>query len=114
MIPICEIINRFPRVCTLQSCAGHKAGERSKAGSGGEAPLMANLWLWFDEVAALRFRDAAMEFAENEYIEYVHTLYQPYGQEILDISFQGNNFRPSRLGPAIAVVYDMVERVACQ
>jgi hypothetical protein len=77
----CDKINALDGVCTLQSCAGHHPGEGER--------WMGVLWLWFDERVALAFWRRAFELAERSGIERVSTIYQPWGQEIVQIEFRG-------------------------
>lgn len=81
MIPWCEKLNALPGVCTLQSCAGHRDGERGTSG---------HLWLWLAEDEARRFRERAFELARNSLMERVSVIYQPWGQEVVELEFRGS------------------------
>ena len=59
----------------------HSAGERGSFG---------HLWLWMDELRARYFHSRAFELAEHRGIERVSMIYQPWGQEIAEVEFQGS------------------------
>ena len=81
MNPWCDAINALPGVCTVQACSGHR---RDLGGTSGRC-----LWLRLDESASSRFDALAFELARQPGIERVYRLYSPWGEEIVDISFQG-------------------------
>lgn len=79
--PWCDRLNALPGVCTLQSCAGHENGERGRSG---------HLWLWLDEARARALHKRAFELARRSEIERLSVIYQPWGQEILEVVLQGS------------------------
>jgi hypothetical protein len=81
IIPLCDWLNSFDGVCTLQSCAGHRIG--SLIHSKGV------LWIWLDEKLAAQFRERAFELAMNPQIESVSQVYSIWG-EYVAIIFRGN------------------------
>ena len=84
MNPWCDAINALPGVCTVQSCSGHRRDIGSLSSGG--------LWLRLDEPASNRFDSLAFELARKPGIERVYRLYSSWGEEIADISFQGEEY----------------------
>lgn len=82
MILWCDRINAIEGVCTLQSCAGHQ-NQKSGVRSAG------HLWLWFSAEKTRNFQKRAFELAQNSTIERISTIYQPWGQEVVQIEFRG-------------------------
>ncbi len=82
---LCNQLNAFQGVCTLQSCAGHKRMYREE-----EIISSGHLWIWHRELAAALFQQHAFELAQAGAIERVCTIYHESGQEISEITFQGN------------------------
>lgn len=82
IVPWCEQINAIHGVCTLQSCAGHEAGEDGSRSAG-------HFWLWLSSDKASSFKQRAFELARNAVIEKISTIYQPCGQEVVLIEFRG-------------------------
>ncbi len=78
--PWCGKINALPGVCTLQSCAGHEAGERGQLG---------HLWLRLNEEKAIAFNERAFELAQRKCMDRVSLIYQPWGAEVVQIEFRG-------------------------
>ncbi len=82
IVPWCERINALPGVCTLQSCAGHESRGSGARSSG-------HLWLWLSKEKAIAFEKRAFELARDAAIERISTIYQPWGQEVVQIEFRG-------------------------
>ena len=80
IMPWCEKINALDGICTLQSCAGHRGGERGLGG---------HLWLRLDRAKARIFQNRAFELTRHSGIERISLIYQPWGQEVVQIEFQG-------------------------
>ena len=78
ILPWCDRINAIEGICTLQSCAGH---ERNRSSG--------HLWVRLDEHKALRVQGNAFELAQCSTINRVSLIYQPWGQEVLQIEFRG-------------------------
>lgn len=82
IVPWCDRINGLPGVCTLQSCAGHlKDGGILHSG---------HLWLKLSEQVSAEFRQAAFELAGSPGIERVEMIFQPSGEEVASVTFQGD------------------------
>jgi len=85
IIPWCDLLNEIPGVCTLQSCAGHGPED-----SGG-AMRSGHLWLLLDAEMSAAFDARAWELvADSEHIERASRIYSPWGQEVTNIVFAGN------------------------
>lgn len=86
IIPLCDEINNLSHVCTLQSCAGHKARENE-----GEYP--GNLWLWFTRPAFGRLIVCADAAALSPGITDVRILYRRYNdaRAVVEVLFDGHN-----------------------
>jgi hypothetical protein len=85
IIPWCDLLNEIPGVCTLQSCAGHAPEDC------GGAMRSGHLWLLLDEKMSAAFNARAWELVTAaEHIERASRIYSPWGQEVTNIVFAGN------------------------
>lgn len=90
IFPLCVSLNALPGVCTLQSCAGHRAVE---SGKGQTFPSSGHLWLRLDEDNTREFEKQVFAlYAEKDLIESVSKIYfdSEAGHEIIAIAFAGN------------------------
>lgn len=84
IIPWCERLNAIPGVCTLQSCAGHAIAD-------GGVSEPAHLWLWLDRETSAAFDSAVFTLAtKTAFIERIGKFYMPWMQEVVTITFAGN------------------------
>lgn len=85
IIPLCDALNEFPGVCTVQSCAGHGSALAGYVQSSG------HLWLRLnDRVSAAFDRSVFHLSARTDLIERVWRIYSEDGKEITCIAFAGN------------------------
>lgn len=95
-----DSLNAIHRLCTLQSCAGHRCGDPPDCCSlcvqeGMVAPEQSEhvwngqLWLWPDEKLGRWFLQNAPRLAALPNIEKVSVLWHVDGREIIDIQFKG-------------------------
>lgn len=97
----CDRINALRGVCTLQSCAGHRDGKYFHH---------AQLWLWFDAPTLERFwTTEAMSLSAHPLIERVHLMAQPYGHEVVDLVFHGNE--KDSLNASMELICSALERI---
>ena len=101
MFAWCDRLNALSRLCTLQSCAGHKCTPELhcepcsdwatfSAGGGGEHIWNGQLWLWPDEKLARWCYDHLPSLALlKPRIDKVGLLWHVECREIIDIQFQG-------------------------
>jgi len=93
-------LNRLHRLCTLQSCSGHRCTDASMCGYcieqearlglyQGDHVWAGQLWLWADEKLASWFLAHATELAAQPSIEKLSILWHVEGREIIDIVFKG-------------------------
>lgn len=100
--PFVDRLNRLHRLCTLQSCAGHRCVRgnscvycaASGAGAVGEWPedthvMNGQLWLWPDAKLGPWFQQAAPGLAALPGIEKLSVFWHVEGREIIDIQFRG-------------------------
>ncbi len=106
IITWCEEINKFPGVCTLQSCSGHAA----PADGGG--PSSGHVWLWFDRAMSEAFdRDGAFDLSKRQdVIDQVIRMYTSWGQEIVAITFAGNERR--KLDESMQAIISLLRSLA--
>jgi tRNA(Phe) wybutosine-synthesizing methylase Tyw3 len=81
VVPWCDLINRIPGICTIQSCAGHRSGKFMHSG---------HLWLRLSKKKSASFDRKAFELSSWNEIESVSRVYSSQGQEITVIAFAGN------------------------
>ncbi len=116
ILPYCDALNTLPGVCTLQSCAGHRSGEVSASAPEGTRDQYsvrpACLWLWLDEKTARRFYECAAELGGHPLMEHVAVRFQPYGQQVVEIFFAGNDRGPGYLDSSMRVIFDFLGKVA--
>ncbi len=98
IVPWCERINELDGICTLQSCAGHLDGEHGHEG---------HIWLWLDRDRLNELQDRGIELADRNGIERVSVIYQPWGQEIVEVCFKG--VPADRLDSSMGVVLGFLE-----
>jgi hypothetical protein len=100
MFAWCDRLNALSRLCTLQSCAGHRCtpalqcsyceSEAARTGFDPDAHVWnGQLWLWPDEKLGRWFQHAAPELAALPGIEKVSVFWHVEGREIIDIQFEG-------------------------
>jgi len=101
MFPWCDRLNALSRLCTLQSCAGHRCtpelqcshceAEHLRLGAEPEAHVWnGQLWLWPDEKLARWCYDHLSSLALlKPRIDKVGLLWYVDNKEIIDIQFQG-------------------------
>jgi len=98
-------LNQLHRLCTLQSCAGHRCTTELHCGWCDEQPvgtacahktvedlhhlMSGQLWLWPDEKLARYFYEHAPFLALLPGVEKVSVLWHVEGREIIDIQFKG-------------------------
>lgn len=91
-------LNALSRVCTLQSCAGHKCTPTLMCSSCMRNEFDAawpthtwngQLWLWLDKPLSHWFHHNALTLAASPLIEKLTVLYHVEGREIVDIVFRG-------------------------
>lgn len=99
--PWLDRINALPGLVTLQSCAGHKDGPYFHSG---------RLWVRLTQEATSRFEEVAMELAAHDCIEDVGRHYKNWGQEVVEITFQGAE--KGRLQESQQVIADCLARCA--
>lgn len=97
IVPWVDRLNELPGVCTLQSCAGHATGNS------------AGLWIWLDRETAGRFDTQAFALSSMPGIEEVSRSYKAWGQEVVVVTFQGNERH--LLAPSMAVILDFFCRL---
>jgi len=100
----CDRLNALSRVCTLQSCAGHRCttelhcgwcDEQSTGTANGVSiedlghVMNGQLWLWLDEKLSRYVYENATQLAALPCIEKVSVLWHVEGREIVDIVFRG-------------------------
>ena len=88
IIPWCDKLNEIEGLCTLQSCAGH--GNKM---SNGELHVKSKgiLWIWLSESMNKAFYGNVFNsLAKHELMERVRILFSDWGQEIIELSFKGN------------------------
>jgi len=104
----CDALNALPGVCTLQSCAGHRPGEISAGAPAGtrdqQLERTAHLWLWLDERTADTFYYSAWRLSEHPCMEYVAIRFQPYGRQLVELIFHGNDCGPGHLASSMKVI----------
>ena len=83
MVEWCDRLNAIPHVVTLQSCAGHPEGERSK--TGGIGPYGASLWFRAD------FDFDAEMLADDPSIDQVAHLFGRDREPLWEVLFDGRN-----------------------
>lgn len=118
-------LNRLHRVCTLQSCAGHRctpesmcdycAVERMNAaredGSTrdvAEHIWSGQLWLWTDQTLAWWFLAHASDLAVEPCIEKVSVHFHVEGKQVIDLVFKGAG--TGGLDASMAVICGFFER----
>jgi len=82
VLPLCEALNSFPGVCTVQSCAGH--------GRPGWVDYPGCLWLRLDRRTSAAFERRASVLAGMREIDRVSKIYNEDGKELVAIEFAGN------------------------
>jgi len=99
ILPLCDALNAIDGVCTVQSCAGH--------GSPEDVQATGQVWVRLSLAMSRAFDVLAIDLARQPLIEGVARRYQPYGQEIVDVQFQGNE--RGKLAESIRLVIDFFE-----
>lgn len=94
-------INALPGMVTVQSCGGHRKSELMTSG---------HLWVRLTEEATSRFEEVALDLAAHDCIEDVGRHYKDWGQEVLEITFQGAE--RGRLQESQQVIADSLARCA--
>lgn len=94
-------INALPGLVTVQSCGGHRKGELMTSG---------HLWVRMTKEATSRFEEMALELAAYDCIEDVGRHYKSWGQEVVEIIFQGAE--RGRLHESQQVIADALARCA--
>ena len=84
IVPLCDALNNFKGVCTLQSCAGHPADKANGAAYSG------NLWLRLESRIARQFETKAQQLASESLIERLGKIYWEDGRETITVAFKGN------------------------
>jgi hypothetical protein len=87
MIPWCAKLNSIPGIETLQSCSGHKTGDRSKCEGIYRYETNGQLWFVCDWIT----REIAFDLAEISTMEQVRMIFFPDGNAVWDLTFQGKN-----------------------
>lgn len=82
VLPLCEVLNSLPGVCTVQSCAGH--------GRPGWVDYPGCLWLRLDRRTSEAFEKHASVLAGMREIDRVSKIYNEDGKEVVAIEFAGN------------------------
>lgn len=118
-----ERLNRLSRLCTLQSCAGHRCTtelhcdycDNQSTGTAKGVSIEdlghvwnGQLWLWPDEKLGSWFVQHAPELASMPGIEKVSVLWHVEGREIVDIQFRGAGH--GVLDESMAIVCAFFER----
>ena len=103
IVPLCDALNRLPGICTLQSCAGHPAGELGGYVSPG------HLWLQLDQRMARRFEEQAHQLAAEPVIERVEKIYWEDGKETVTVHFKGNE--SGRLAESSTAILKFFEKL---
>lgn len=85
IINLCNELNKIPGICTIQSCSGHFRNGYRECG---------HLWLRLMEDFNKKFVKRAFMLSSANGIERVSTIYSSWGEEIVNIEFEGNE-RPS-------------------
>ena len=115
MVPYCDALNDLPGVCTLQSCAGHRPGEISAGAPVGtrdqQTARTAHLWLWLDERTADTFYYSAWRLSEHPCMEHVAIRFQPYGQQLVELIFHGNDCGPGHLNSSMQVILKFLREI---
>ncbi len=101
IVPWCTRLNAMEGVCTLQSCAGHV--ERDGTRTAG------HLWLWLDMRRSQEWNRRAHELAATPGVERVARLYSPWGQEVHEVWFEGEE--RGRLTSSLAAITSFVARL---
>lgn len=95
-------INAMHRLCTLQSCAGHRCtsesccqlcaehGLHEGLAGDGEHVWNGQLWIWPDAKMARWLYEHLPQLAQVPRVEKVTLLFHVEGREILDLQFQGD------------------------
>jgi hypothetical protein len=95
MFPWTDRLNDLRWVCTLQSCAGHRAPD-GHIWNG-------QLWLWLDEAASRTANARAFGLvAKHPLIEHMRRIYHDSGQEILDLVFMGGSALDRSMGEILS------------
>lgn len=114
-----ERLNRLSRLCTLQSCAGHRCTRELMCESCADSATFAaggawdhiwagQLWLWPDEKLAWWFLHNVQRLAVEPCIEKVSVLWHVEGREIIDLQFKGAG--TGSLDASMAVICNFFER----
>lgn len=88
IVPWCDKLNEIEGLCTLQSCAGH--GKRIP---NGELHVKSKgiLWIWLSKSMNETFYENVFDsLAKHKCMERVRILFSDWGQEIIELSFKGN------------------------
>lgn len=105
--PLCDALNQLEGVCTLQSCAGHPLEESD----GTCYPGL--LWIWPSREMSEAFDHRAFELAlRSDLVDAVMKRYQPYGRELIEIVFTGND--KGKLDESAAFILQFFRRLAEQ
>lgn len=116
ILPYCDALNALPGVCTLQSCAGHRPGEVSAAAPEGTrdqwSVRSAHLWLWLDERTANTFYYSAWWLSKNTLMESVSVRFQPYGRQIVELYFAGNDRGSGYLDSSMQIILKFFGEIA--
>lgn len=112
-------LNGLHRLCTLQSCAGHRctkelhcthcAEEWARTGFEPDAHVWdGQLWLWPDEKLGRWFYENVHRLAVEPCVEKASVLWHVEGREIIDIQFKGAG--TGGLQASMAVICAFFER----
>ena len=101
ILPLCDWLNTYERVCTLQSCAGHSP----RPGHGASEGV---LWVVLPDTAITKLRSLASEFVRLPIIQ-VSVCWSLHEREFVSVGFRGNE--SGQLGSSLAALKRMFSAI---
>ena len=87
IVPWVDRVNAIRGVCTLQSCSGHRPSDSDNP----EVGTPGQLWMALSYPMATAINQRMYELVAAPTVIRVLTRYQPYGQDVLDVMFVGDD-----------------------
>lgn len=106
---LCDRLNAFDGICTMQSCAGHLHPEEEP---GEDAMWSGELWIATTKPIQERFVYSVRELLQHDDIERARLIFLPDSPDVIDIIFQGMNKGLLTLNISANIICDYVEKIA--